>query len=80
MGKVVVCSTGNGHWSFPGQHPARDQRRRRLPRPDGTWRASDYASGFISKVYPGRQAPDVCGVVGDAPTGALMLLPTSPAA
>jgi subtilisin family serine protease len=74
-GIVVVFAAGNGHWGFPGQHPdvisvgGVDIAR------DGTLRASDYASGFISNVYPGRRVPDVSGLVGMRPGAQSILLP-----
>jgi serine protease AprX len=34
--------------------------------PDGSLVASSYASSFTSKLFPGRNVPDVCGVVGEA--------------
>ena len=35
----------------------------------GALRASDYASGFDSEIYPGRRVPDVSGLVGLAAAG-----------
>jgi subtilisin family serine protease len=73
---IVVCfSAGNGHWGFPGQHPDvisvggvyRDEA--------GSLQASDYASGFVSNIYPGRQVPDVCGMVGMRPGAEYIMLP-----
>ncbi|WP_105973111.1 S8 family serine peptidase [Streptomyces geranii] len=72
---VVVCAAGNGHHAFPAQHPDViavggvhvDLR--------GQFEASDYASGFRSKVFPGRTVPDLCGLVGMQPNGAYIRLP-----
>ena len=77
-GIVVVFAAGNGHWGFPGQHPdvisvggvAIDQA--------GALRASDYASGFDSEIYPGRRVPDVSGLVGLLPRAELIMLPIPP--
>jgi subtilisin family serine protease len=77
-GIVVVFAAGNGHWGFPGQHPdvisvggvAIDQA--------GALRASDYASGFDSEIYPGRRVPDVSGLVGLLPQAELIMLPVPP--
>ncbi|HEY9295751.1 MAG TPA: S8 family serine peptidase, partial [Phormidium sp.] len=44
----------------------------------GLLEASNYASGFISPVYPGRLVPDVCGLVGQLPDGAYIMLPIPP--
>src|SRR5215217_305711 len=77
-GIVVVFAAGNGHWGFPGQHPdviavggvAIDQA--------GALRASDYASGFHSQIYPRRRVPDVSGLVGLLPKAELIMLPVPP--
>ena len=44
---------------------------------DGSMRASDYASGFMSNVYPGRRVPDVSGLVGMRPKAIYIMLPLS---
>lgn len=63
-GICVVFSAGNGHWGFPGQHPDVISAGGVYMEPDGSTRASDYASGFASNIYPGRNVPDVSGLVG----------------
>jgi serine protease AprX len=40
--------------------------------------ASSYASSFDSTIYPGRHVPDVCGLVGLAPKGVYITMPTMP--
>lgn len=40
--------------------------------------ASSYASSFDSQIYPGRHVPDVCGLVGLAPKGVYITMPTMP--
>ncbi|NEO34700.1 MAG: S8 family serine peptidase, partial [Symploca sp. SIO3C6] len=35
----------------------------------------NYASSFISAIYPGRRVPDVCGLVGQLPNAAYIMLP-----
>jgi subtilisin family serine protease len=77
-GTVVVCSAGNGHFSFPGQHPDVVSAGGVFVERDGRLRASDYASGFESKVYPGRKVPDVSGAVGMLPHAAFLMLPVQP--
>jgi subtilisin family serine protease len=46
------------------------------------WEASSYASSGHSALYSSvtgpRKVPDVCGIVGQAPTGVLIALPTEP--
>jgi subtilisin family serine protease len=74
-GIVVVFSAGNGQWGFPGQHPDVISAGGVFMNPDGSMRASDYASGFVSNVYSGRQSPDLCGLVGMQPRAAYIMLP-----
>jgi hypothetical protein len=77
-GIVVVFSTGNGQHGFPGQHPDVISAGGVFRDPNGNLRASDYASGFTSRVYPGRNAPDLCGLVGMKPRAAYIMLPLQP--
>lgn len=74
-GIIVVFSAGNGHWSFPGQHPDVIAAGGVYMGPDGSLTASDYASGFPSRIYPGRNVPDVCGLVGMLPKAIYLMLP-----
>jgi subtilase family serine protease len=74
-GIVVVFAAGNGHWGFPGQHPDVISVGGVDIAPDGTLRASDYTSGFVSNVYPGRRVPDLSGLVGMRPGAQLIMLP-----
>ncbi len=74
-GIIVVFSAGNGQWGFPGQHPDVISAGGVFMNPDGSTRASDYASGFVSNIYPGRQSPDLCGLVGMRPKAAYIMLP-----
>ncbi len=77
-GIVVVFSAGNGHWGFPGQHPDVISAGGVFVDADGSMRASDYASGFASQIYPGREVPDVSGLVGMLPHAAYIMLPVQP--
>ena len=48
---------------------------------DGTLEASTYASSFQSQIYPGRNIPDFCGVVGASgatPQNHHIMLPVPP--
>ena len=63
-GIVVVFSAGNGHVAFPGMMPDVISAGGVYIGPDGSMQASDYASAFSSKPYPGRNVPDFCGLVG----------------
>lgn len=74
-GIIVVFSAGNGHWGFPGQHPDVISAGGVFMLPDGSTRASDYSSGFMSNVYPGRRVPDLSGLVGMLPRAKYIMLP-----
>ena len=77
-GVVVVFSAGNGHWGFPGQHPDVISAGGVYMGNDESMRASDYSSGFASNVYPGRNCPDVSGLVGLRPGASYIMLPVEP--
>ncbi len=78
-GVIVVFSAGNGHVAFPGMMPEVISAGGVYVEQDGTMRASDYASAFSSKIYPARDVPDVCGLVGLAQNGAhYIMLPLQP--
>lgn len=77
-GIIVVFSAGNGHFGFPGQHPDVISAGGVFLEADGSMRASSYSSGFASSIYPGRTVPDVCGLVGQAPRAAYIMLPLQP--
>ena len=77
-GLVVVFSAGNGHWGFPGQHPDVIAAGGVYLLAGGGMRASNYASGFASNIYPGREVPDVSGLVGEVPRAAYIMLPVQP--
>jgi len=68
-GIIVVFSAGNGHFGFPGQHPDVISAGGVYMHPDGSFEASNYSSGFASRVFPGRNVPDVCGLVGQRAPG-----------
>ena len=78
LGIVVVFSAGNGQWGFPGQHPDVISAGGTYLKPSGTFEATPYASGFASRVYPGRNVPDVCGLVGLPPRAQYIMLPVEP--
>jgi hypothetical protein len=77
-GIVVVFAAGNGHWGFPGQHPDVISVGGVDIAIDGALRASNYASGFMSNVYPGRRVPDMSGIVGMLPKAMNIMLPLPP--
>lgn len=74
-GIVVVFSAGNCQHGFPAQHPDVIAAGGAYLEPDGRLRATRYASGFESLLYPGRRVPDVAGLVGDPPRAAYIVLP-----
>ncbi|MBA4534599.1 S8 family serine peptidase [Brevibacillus halotolerans] len=78
QGVTVVFSAGNGHFGFPGQHPDVISAGGVFVDSDGSMRASDYASGFESPLFPGRKVPDVCGLVGMQPRAQYIMLPVEP--
>jgi subtilisin family serine protease len=77
-GIIVIFSAGNGHWGFPGQHPDVISAGGVFMDADGSLRASDYASGFMSNIYPNRRVPDLSGLVGMQPKGIYIMLPVEP--
>jgi hypothetical protein len=77
-GITVIFSAGNGHAGFPGQHPDVISAGGVFMNPDETLQASNYASGFVSNIYPGRSSPDVCGLVGMLPKAIYIMLPLEP--
>lgn len=77
-GIAVIFSAGNGHAGFPGQHPDVISAGGVFMAADGSLRASDYASGFESTIYPGRRVPDLSGLVGMKPKAIYIMLPLEP--
>jgi subtilisin family serine protease len=74
-GTTVVFSAGNGHVAFPGMMPEVISVGGVHVDNAGNMRASDYASSFMSLIYPGRRVPDLCGLVGMRPRAAYIMLP-----
>jgi subtilisin family serine protease len=75
QGIIVIFAAGNGQWGFPGQHPDVISAGGAYMKVDGSFEATPYASGFASRYYPGRNCPDVCGLVGLPPKAELIMLP-----
>ncbi|MEO6531705.1 MAG: S8 family serine peptidase [Specibacter sp.] len=74
-GITVVFSASNGGWGFPGQHPDVISVGGVFRERSGALRASNYTSGFMSNIYPGRRVPDVSGLVGMLPRAMYIMLP-----
>jgi subtilisin family serine protease len=77
-GITVVFSAGNGHFSFPGMMPNVISAGGVFVDEQGEMQASNYASAFPSKTYPGRFVPDFCGLVGMLPHASYIELPIPP--
>jgi hypothetical protein len=77
-GITVVFSAGNGHVGFPGQHPDVISVGGVFMDADESLKASNYASGFQSVIYPNRRAPDLSGLVGMKPRAIYIMLPLEP--
>jgi subtilisin family serine protease len=77
-GIIVIFAAGNSHWGFPGQHPDVISAGGAYMHADGSLEASNYSSGFQSKVYAGRRVPDVSGLVGMQPGASYIMLPIQP--
>src|SRR5262249_54014868 len=77
-GIIVIFSAGNGHAGFPGQHPDVISAGGVFLDQAGQLSASNYASAFTSMIYPGRQVPDACGLVGMRPKAIYIMLPVQP--
>lgn len=77
-GITVIFSAGNGHVGFPGQHPDVISAGGVFMDVNESLRASDYASGFVSVIYPNRRVPDLSGLVGMKPGANYIMLPLEP--
>jgi subtilisin family serine protease len=80
-GIIVVFAAGNGHHAFPGCMPQVISAGGVTVLDDDALEASNFASSFQSKIYPGRNIPDLCGVVGAAgaaPQKHHIMLPVPP--
>ncbi len=83
LGIAVVFSAGNGHHGWPAQMPeviavGGVYAHRSTAADEFELEASDYASSFVSQVYPARAVPDVCGLVGMKPRAIYIMLPVQP--
>ncbi len=77
-GVTVVFSAGNGHVGFPGMMPEVISVGGVHADQNMALRASNYASSFMSLIYPGRRVPDFCGLVGMQPAATYIMLPIPP--
>ena len=63
-GIAVVVAAGNGAFSFPAMMPDVISVGGVFVDQNGNKSASNLASAYDCKIYPGRHVPDVCGLVG----------------
>lgn len=74
-GRVLLFAAGNGQYAWPASMPEVLSVGGVYAAPDGALEASNYASGFVSSLYPGRRVPDVSGLCGQAPSAVYLPLP-----
>lgn len=77
-GKLIVFAAGNGHYAWPGSEPGVITAGGVYIDAAGGLQASNYASGYMSSMFPGRRIPDVCGLVGQTPKAIYIMMPTRP--
>jgi subtilisin family serine protease len=77
-GIIVVFSSGNGHYAFPGQMKEVISAGGVFVNQSGQMRAANYASAFKSLIFSGRSVPDFCGLVGLLPHADYIMLPVPP--
>jgi serine protease AprX len=78
-GKIVLFASGNGQYAWPGSEPDVISVGGVYSNPARALEASDYASGYMSGMFPGRRTPDVCGLCGQRPKAIYIMMPTQPA-
>jgi subtilisin family serine protease len=80
-GIIVIFAAGNSQRAFPACMPQVISAGGVTVLEDGGLEASSFASSFQSVIYPGRNVPDFCGVVGssgDLPQSNHIMLPVPP--
>lgn len=77
-GRTVLFASGNGHYAWPGSMPEVLSVGGVYADEMDALEASGFASGFQSSAYPGRQVPDVCGLVGQPPRAIYLMMPCPP--
>jgi hypothetical protein len=79
-GIVVLFASGNGAGpaAWPGSEPAVICVGGAFLDLDDSVQASNYARSGTNNINPGRQVPDTCGLVGQAPEGIYIAEPTQP--
>ena len=77
-GKIVCFSAGNGQQAWPGSMPDVISVGGVHADTAGVLEASNFASGFTSNLYPGRNVPDVSGLCGMQPNAVYIMMPCPP--
>lgn len=77
-GITVLFAAGNGQHAWPGSMAEVISVGGGYFDDNLSLQASSYASSFDSSIYPGRHVPDCCGLVGLAPHGVYIMMPTMP--
>jgi serine protease AprX len=77
-GRIVLFAAGNGHYAWPGSQPEVLSVGGVYWNAQDVLEASNYASGYMSSLYPGRRVPDFCGLCGMQPKAIYILMPTQP--
>ena len=78
-GKIMLFASGNGQYAWPGSEPNVISVGGVYWNEAGSFEASNYASGYMSGMFPGRRIPDVCGLCGQLPKAIYIVMPTQPA-
>jgi subtilisin family serine protease len=77
-GKIVLFAAGNGHLAWPGSMPEVLSVGGVYADQGDQLEASNYASGFASSLYPGRNVPDFSGLCGQTPHAIYIMMPCPP--
>lgn len=77
-GKLVLFAAGNGHYAWPGSQPELMSIGGVYSDAAAALEASNYASGYMSSLFPGRRIPDFCGLCGQRPKAIYIMMPTQP--
>lgn len=77
-GVIVMFAAGNGHYAWPGSDPGVLSIGGVYSNERSKLEASNYASGYMSNLFPGRRIPDVCGLCGQRPKAIYIMMPTQP--
>jgi serine protease AprX len=77
-GRTVLFAAGNGHYAWPGSQPEVISVGGVYADANFALEASNYASGYMSSMFPGRRVPDVCGLCGQRPGAIYIMMPTQP--